>query len=149
MSHHANGVKQEPLFSEAPSDDQFEAFWKAYPPRDGQNPRAIARREFIRQVKRGASPSDLVGAARAFRAECKTQDLLHTPYVPHARTWLYQERWRDILENEPEPSAEAEQAPQTIQGFSVAMLKRELDKAQRGWPHDRTAVRVAKQAGLE
>jgi hypothetical protein len=139
---------QETLFQETGvSHDLFHAFWRNYPPRQGVNPRKPAHQEFVRQVKAGADPKDIIKAVQAYRRQCEDADVTRTPYVPHARTWLYQERWRDILEAEPEP--EAEQAPQTIQGFSVAMLKRELDKAQRGWPHDRTAVRVAKQAGME
>lgn len=75
-------------------DDPFARFWAAYPKRT-PNPRARAAAEFARAVRRfGVRPHELIEAARAFAAE-QARLAVRPEYIPHARTWLAQERWRD------------------------------------------------------
>lgn len=70
----------------------FEAFWAAYPARR-PNPRAKAEARFA-FLCRALRPDDLVEAARAFAAEC-AREKIEGPFVPHAATWLGEQRFRD------------------------------------------------------
>jgi len=87
----------------APLKADFEAFWKAYPPRR-PNPRVQAEVAFVAACRR-ATPAQLVAAAGAFAAECVARKI-DPAYVPHAATWLRQDRWADYLAA-PAPAAEA------------------------------------------
>lgn len=81
----------------AAADADFEAFWAAYPSRR-PNPRATARVAFDKAVvKRGVQPDDLIAAARAFALECARAEI-DPKFIPHARTWLTQERYADYLQ---------------------------------------------------
>jgi hypothetical protein len=74
---------------------EFEAFWAAYPKRVGTNPKKLAFRAW-EKMRKQASAEDLTRAATNFAAECaklKTDPA----FVPHARTWLHQERWTDYV----------------------------------------------------
>lgn len=85
-------MTQQALFPKTVSE-AFERFWRAYPPRR-PNPKADAERKFFAIVKRGGDPELLVGAAGRFREECE-QLGTHSAFIPQARTWLHQDRWRD------------------------------------------------------
>jgi hypothetical protein len=75
--------------------DRFEEFWKAYPRRDGANPKAPARKKFFAFVKSGVDPGDIIDGLRGYGAECAAKNQIGTPYVAQAMTWLSQERWND------------------------------------------------------
>jgi hypothetical protein len=96
----------------------FEAFWKAYPPRR-PNPRALAEAEFAKQVRAGADPAELARAAAAYAAELK-QLGTSLEFAVHAATFLRQRRWRDYL---------AALAPS-----SAAAGARPVDTDHRLWP---------------
>lgn len=70
----------------------FEAFWRAYPARR-PNPRAKAEARFAIAAGQVRAP-DLVAAAEAFAAECRTMKI-DGPFVPHAATWLSERRYLD------------------------------------------------------
>lgn len=70
----------------------FERLWAAYPQRR-PNPRAVARATF-RAIARRVDPEHLVQAAAAFAAEVRALNI-RPEFVPHTRTWLYQQRFRD------------------------------------------------------
>lgn len=74
---------------------EFEAFWAAYPKRLGPNPKAAAAKVFAK-LTRVISPGDLIRAATTFATEC-VKLKVDPAFVPHARTWLAQERWTDYL----------------------------------------------------
>jgi hypothetical protein len=78
-----------------PSDSAFDDFWKAYPKRDGANPKAPARKLFIAAVKSGVDPPSIVSGAQQYATECRAKQQLNTPYVAQAMTWLRQQRWGD------------------------------------------------------
>jgi hypothetical protein len=82
-----------------PVDERFQVFWVAYP-------RKVAKGAAVKAwgtaVKRGADPEKILAAAEAFAFACRGKD---SEYVPHASTWLNQERYND----EPERAAPAEQ----------------------------------------
>jgi hypothetical protein len=78
----------------------FEAFWKAYPPRS-PNPRKLAEAAFVKTVVAGTSPADLVAAAGAYAAEVKRKGVAED-FIVHARTFLTQQRFADYV---PKPDA--------------------------------------------
>lgn len=82
-----------------PVDDRFQAFWTAYP-------RKVAKGAAVKSwgaaLKRGADPVKVIAAAAAFDAACLGKE---REYVPHASTWLNQERYDDEPERaKPEQS---------------------------------------------
>lgn len=74
-----------------PASDPFDEFWKAYPRRQGENPKKPARAKFEAACRKGADPQELIAGARQLAVNHPTP----TPYVPQAVTWLNQERWTD------------------------------------------------------
>lgn len=76
-------------------NEDFEAFWEAYPKRPG-NPKAPARKEWERLCKRYDFPKleVMVEAARRYGAHC-AKDARGPEFIAHTRTWLFQERWKD------------------------------------------------------
>jgi len=75
-----------------PEYDAFEMFWQAYPKRSGENPKKPAREKFERAVAKGVDPEDIIAGARRYaRQSIDTEP----QYIPMAKTWLNQERWKD------------------------------------------------------
>lgn len=72
---------------------EFEEFWKAYPRREGDNPKAPARKLFEAAVKQGADPKAIIAGVKA--ACARNQDKIGTPYIPQAVKWLRDRRWED------------------------------------------------------
>jgi hypothetical protein len=77
----------------APS--RFDEFWKAYPRREGPNPRKPAEQRFDALVKTGLDPEFLIGEVRKFAALDDTRKAIGTRFIPQASTWLNQQRWSD------------------------------------------------------
>lgn len=73
----------------------FKEFWDAYPRRKGSRAIAEAERRFNLAVKKGADPDHILSSAYHFRESQQEQDLIDTPFVPLASTWLNQKRWLD------------------------------------------------------
>lgn len=80
-------------------DEAFEEFWKAYPKRDGANPKAPAHKAFAAAVKSGADPQAIIAGARL----CASRDAakVGTPYIPQAVKWLRDRRWEDYRSDPP------------------------------------------------
>jgi uncharacterized protein YdaU (DUF1376 family) len=78
------------------TDEGFEAFWQAYPKRDGSNPRMPAHKAWLVAVKSGTDPQTIIAAAKAYATDPSTK--VGTPYVAQAVTWLHQQRWQDYAE---------------------------------------------------
>lgn len=76
------------------SEDTFDVFWKTYPKREGDNPKAPAQQAYERALKVGTADEILRGA-KLYAAKHPTR----TQYVAQAVTWLNQKRWRDELES--------------------------------------------------
>lgn len=75
------------------SSEAFAEFWKAYPRREGANPRAPAEKLFLAAVKSGTDPKEIIeGAKRCTQRESKN---IGTPYIPQAVKWLRDKRWLD------------------------------------------------------
>ena len=97
----------------------FVDFWMAYPKRKGSNPRALAELKYNLAIKKGASPDHLISSVRKYADELREQDLVDTPYVCMAATWLNQRRWLDYAPDDGERA-----------------LKMDADMAQRGYRWD-------------
>jgi len=78
-----------------PDASDFEEFWKAYPRRDGPNPRKPAESKFIALVKTGVDPAVMIGAARELTSQETARGNIGTRFIPQAITWLSQQRWSD------------------------------------------------------
>ena len=84
--------------------EAFEAFWKSYPARKGDNPKAPARKVFEAAVKQGADPQAIISGVKA--ASSKNRDKIGTEFIPQAAKWLRDRRWEDYLVSESPPSGE-------------------------------------------
>ena len=116
--------QKDSLGASAPSEpappDQFEDFWKAYPRREGPNPKKPARMRFNQLVNAGQDPIAMIAAARLLAREHPTP----TRFVPQAVTWLNQERYADAVGADPSRPVDADQ------------WRKRLDHARRNrkWP---------------
>lgn len=97
----------------------FADFWLAYPKRKGANPKALAEQKWKAAVKKGAAPEHLLSSVMKYKLELIDQNLIDTPYVCMASTWLNQQRWLDYA-----PDAEAR---------AEAYTKIDNDMASRGY----------------
>ncbi len=75
---------------------EFEEFWKAKPKRKGSNPKDQARLKFIRACAGGEDPQKIIGAARAWAIDERTNGKDGSEYVAMAATWLNQKRFNDF-----------------------------------------------------
>lgn len=87
--------------------DRFDDFWKAYPKRDGANPKEPARKKFTAAVKAGADAETIISAAVRYAREMREKQQFGTPYVAQAVTWLNQQRWGDYQPTAPPMGAQA------------------------------------------
>ncbi len=108
--------------------EAFEEFWATYPPRR-PNPRARAEALFAQIVRRGlATPQELVEACRRYAKEVAELGL-ELRFVPHAATWLRQERWRDYLRQEASAPQGAD-GPEAVEPpAAFPRLEREIGRA--------------------
>lgn len=81
----------------AVTNPEFDEFWEAYPKRQGDNPKAPARKKFQVARQRGVSSESLLNGARGY-AEKVVHDKIEPRFVAQAVTWLNQERWADYTE---------------------------------------------------
>lgn len=72
-------------------ESEFEKFWAAYPKRPG-NPRKPAMQKFMLVRKNGATFEAIMAGVTAYAEAMRGKD---AEFVAMARTWLYQERWKD------------------------------------------------------
>ena len=75
--------------------DHFDKFWKAYPRRDGPNPRKPAEQKFSALAKTGVDPEVMIAGARQLSADESRRGNIGTRFIPQAVTWLSQQRWTD------------------------------------------------------
>ena len=81
--------------------DEFEEFWKSYPKREGANPKAPARKSFLKAVRTGVDPPEVIAAAKRYADECRRLGIFATSKVAQAVTWLNQSRWDDYAATAP------------------------------------------------
>lgn len=83
----------------------FDAFWDAYPKRDGNADRKGAVKAFGPAVKRAGDHSLVTRAAARYAAHCREKGKLGTEFVKQARSWLNGDLWREWLPQEPTKAA--------------------------------------------
>jgi DNA-binding MarR family transcriptional regulator len=83
-------------------ENKFEEFWKAYPKRKGDNPKAPARKSFFALVKQGVDPDAIIRGVK--RATEKNRERIGTEFIPQTIKWLRDRRWEDYSD-ETEPIA--------------------------------------------
>lgn len=82
-----------PVVPKGTDPEGFAEFWKAYPKRDGDNPRKPAVRAYAKVIRDGADPAAILKAVRAHAAELVAKGKAGTEFVPLATTWLNQGRF--------------------------------------------------------
>ena len=70
---------------------RFDEFWAAYPRTANKTD---ARRAYTKQLDAGVDEHTLIAAAVAFRQACE-HNRTEQRFIPHASTWLNQQRWAD------------------------------------------------------
>jgi hypothetical protein len=70
--------------------DAFEEFWRVFPRRDGDNPRAPALAAWRKAIAAGADPARMVAGAKAYAASVAGRE---RRFVMSAARWLAEERW--------------------------------------------------------
>jgi hypothetical protein len=93
MEEEGEEVSRSVAVATRPSADAFEEFWKAYPRREGPNPRKPAEQKFNALAKTGVDPAMMIAAVKRMAAE-QARDI-GTRFIPQAITWLNQQRWTD------------------------------------------------------
>lgn len=73
--------------------DDFLQFWGAYPKRPNSSKRNASKKYKI--AIRKTTPEEILKATKKF---AKTQINKEPQFIPHAATWLHQERYADIME---------------------------------------------------
>ncbi|MGJ4928132.1 hypothetical protein ACQR1I_16625 [Bradyrhizobium sp. HKCCYLS2038] len=91
---------------------RFDEFWKAYPRRDGPNPRKPAEAKFAALVKAGVDQQAVINAARKLGADEAARGNIGTRFIPQAMTWLNQQRWNDHAAVAAAPPSAADEAAQ-------------------------------------
>jgi hypothetical protein len=85
--------------------DGFDAFWAAYPKRDGNADRKGAVKAFSQAIRRAGDHSLVTRAAARYAAHCREKGKLGTEFVKQARSWLNGDFWREWLPQEPTKAA--------------------------------------------
>jgi len=86
-------------------EEDFAEFWRAYPKREGGNPRKTALKAYTARRKAGATHDAIMQALRTFTAEQQSMGKIGTVYIPMASSWLNREEWEDEPAPTEEPSA--------------------------------------------
>lgn len=90
--------EKEPVSSKAKNEytPEFESFWKIYKTKRSEG-KAPAFKQWLKAIKK-IKPEDLIKVLEAHIREWDFKNT-HAQYIPHARTWLSQERFLDELDN--------------------------------------------------
>jgi hypothetical protein len=81
-----------------PYTPDFETAWRAYPARDGGNPKRRAFKAWCARLREGADPAELIRAAGEYADDCRRRGKLGTEFVMQAATFFGpDERWRAFL----------------------------------------------------
>lgn len=75
--------------------EEFDTFWNIYPRKVGKQAAYVK----YRAARKKADPATILGGLNAQLADMNSRE---KQYIPHAATWLHQERWADPIESTPE-----------------------------------------------
>lgn len=65
-------------------DEEFEAAWKAYPKRDGSNPKTAAQKCWNARLKDGVSAQAMIEGICRYASYCRQKEMIGTSYVMQA-----------------------------------------------------------------
>jgi len=97
----------------APGDDHFDQAWKAYPEREGANPKNKALSAWNARTKEGVKPESMVAGVQRYEAFSKAKGNIGTCYVMQAVRFFGTER---AFENDWSVSS-SQGKPSAHQGF--------------------------------
>jgi len=86
--------------------EDFDKFWKTYPRKVGKQACVILWPR-IYSVLPPINILCRIVEKHAEHNEWDKEDKAKLRYIPHPRTWLYQRRWEDELDNQPEDHTES------------------------------------------
>ena len=86
-------------------EEDFAEFWKAYPRRQGGNPRKSALKAYTAKRKTGATHGAIMQALHAFTSEQQSMGKIGTRYIPMASNWLNREEWENPGPGPEKPTA--------------------------------------------
>jgi hypothetical protein len=86
-------VPESPSDSRPVEPDGFEEFWRAYPPRKNSS-KADARRAYVKAIKQGGDPVEILDGATEYAKDRLSQD---QQFTAHAATWLNGKRWEVVV----------------------------------------------------
>jgi len=88
-----NGASTEkPLGASAPADNGFEVAWKAYPKREGANPKNKAHSCWKARLKEGVTAEQMLAGVARYAAYCRATRKTGTSYVMQAVRFFGTER---------------------------------------------------------
>ena len=76
------------------NEEWFEEFFRLYPLRAGDNPKAPAKQLFLSLTKT-TDPAVIVAGLKGFAAETAANKTAGTRFIPHAARWLRDRSWED------------------------------------------------------
>jgi hypothetical protein len=76
------------LGASAPTDDRFEAAWKAYPKREGANPKNKAHSAWKARLKEGVTAEAMMAGVARYAAYCQSKGNTGTEYVMQAQRFF-------------------------------------------------------------
>lgn len=79
---------QELLGASAPADDGFETAWKAYPKREGANPKNKAHSAWKARLKEGVTAEAMMAGVARYAAYCQAKGNTGTEYVMQAQRFF-------------------------------------------------------------
>ncbi|WP_292903668.1 hypothetical protein [Niveispirillum sp.] len=98
-------------------EKRFEELWAAYPSRgDNPNPRKPAREKFLKLVKAGTAPDEIIRGALGYAAAMKRKQQA-PEYIQQAVTWLNQAGWQQYASpqaNAPPHAARRQAAAESV-----------------------------------
>lgn len=109
--------------------DEFDQFWRAYPKRDGANPKAPAKKKFMALLRSGTSAEHIIGGARRYATDMRNRGQVGTPYVAQAMTWLNQRRFEDYR-----PAMNGHPIPAPAGAPTDEELRKRYDPSQSAGP---------------
>lgn len=116
--------------------DSFDIFWEAYPRKVGKKP---AQQKFAKAVRLHGFATIMAGLEKWQAAWVGTDK----QFIPHASTWLFQERYRD------EPDAKAPQdgtLPRRIETTTpITAAMDALLTLSKGQPLDEREIRALRE----
>lgn len=115
--------------------DSFDDFMKAYPKRDGANPKTPARKTFLVHLKSGIEAKEIIAGAKRYSDEARRKGEYGTPFVPQAVKWLNQRRWIDYEPETELPPAGFRAEPDSDE--LVAWEEHRMATEGKSWPRDK------------